>query len=99
MESFNENFKVVDGLIRQTSYGVVDKEKDVVISVSVGYRAEDDYGWFEFYDEKSGGDKWYAEGGLWFNGLELVDYDGVFELSSFIADFLHKKGFDVEDMR
>ena len=99
MESFNENFKVVDGLIRQTSYGVVDKEKDVVINVSVGYRAEDDYGWFEFYDEKSGGDKWYAEGGLWFNGLELVDYDGVFELSSFIADFLHKKGFDVEDMR
>ncbi len=99
MESFNENFKVVDGLIRQTSYGVVDKEKDVVISVSVGYRAEDDYGWFELYDEKSGGDKWYAEGGLWFNGLELVDYDGVFELSSFIADFLHKKGFDVEDMR
>tara|TARA_R110000772_G_scaffold152807_2_gene263683 strand:- start:381 stop:680 length:300 start_codon:yes stop_codon:yes gene_type:complete len=99
MESFNENFKVVDGLIRQTSYGVVDKEKDVVINVSVGYRAEDDYGWFELYDEKSGGDKWYAEGGLWFNGLELVDYDGVFELSSFIADFLHKKGFDVEDMR
>lgn len=99
MESFNENFKVVDGLIRQTSYGVVDKEKDVVINVSVGYRAGDDYGWFEFYDEKSGGDKWYAEGGLWFNGLELVDYDGVFELSSFIADFLHKKGFDVEDMR
>ena len=99
MESFNENFKVVDGLIRQTSYGVVDKEKDVVISVSVGYRAEDDYGWFELYEEKSGGDKWYAEGGLWFNGLELVDYDGVFELSSFIADFLHKKGFDVEDMR
>jgi hypothetical protein len=99
MESFNEDFKVVDGLIRQTSYGVVDKEKDVVINVSVGYRAEDDYGWFEFYDEKSGGDKWYAEGGLWFNGLELVDYDGVFDLSSFIADFLEKKGFDVDDMR
>jgi len=99
MKSFEESFKVVDGLIRQTSYGVVDKEKDVVISVSVGYRAEDNYGWFEFYDEKSGGDQWYAEGGLWFNGLELVDYDGVFSLSSFIADFLEKKGFDVEDMR
>ena len=99
MESFNENFKVENCIIRQTSYGVVNKEDDVVINVSVGYRAEDDYGWFEFYDEKSGGDKWYAEGGLWFNGLELVDYDGVFSLSSFIADFLHKKGFDVEDMR
>ncbi len=99
MKSFEESFKVVDGLIRQTSYGVVDKEKDVVISVSVGYRAEDNYGWFEFYDEKSGGDQWYAEGGLWFGGLELTDYDGVFALPSFIADFLEKKGFDVEDMR
>ena len=99
MKSFEESFKVVDGLIRQTSYGVVDKEKDVVISVSVGYRAEDNYGWFEFYDEKSGGDQWYAEGGLWFSGLELVDYDGVSCLASFIADFLEKKGFDVEDMR
>jgi hypothetical protein len=52
-----------------------------------------------YYDEKSGGDQWYAEGGLWFGGLELTDYDGVFSLPSFIADFLEKKGFDVEDMR
>jgi hypothetical protein len=99
MKSFEENFKVVKGLIRETSYGVVDKEKDIAINVSVGYRAKDNYGWFEFYDEKSGGDQWYAEGGLWFGGLELTDYDGVFSLPSFIADFLEKKGFDVEDMR
>ena len=95
MKSFEDTFKVVNGLIRETSYGVIEKEDDVIINVSVGYRAEDNYGWFEFYDEKSGGEQWYAEGGLWFGGLDLTDYDGVFSLPSFIMSYLKKKGFDV----
>jgi len=95
MESFKDNFKVVNGLILESSYGVIDKEKDVELDVTIGYRSEDDYGWFEFYDVKTGGNKWYAEGGLWFNGKELTDYDGVFSLLPSIILYLKKKGFDV----
>lgn len=95
IENFEETFEVVKGLSLETSYGRVRHENDVVISVTIGYRAEDDYGWFEIYDVKTGGDNWYADGGLWFNDEELTDYDGVFELPEFIWEYLKSKGFDV----
>ena len=98
MKSFEDKFKVVNGLIKQTSGGVIDEEKDVELDVTVGYRSKDDYGWFEFYDVKTGGNKWYAEGGLWFNNQKLTDYDGVFSLSSFIISYLKGKGFDVSEV-
>jgi len=99
MKDFEEQFKVVEGLILENSFGVVKSEDDVVINVTIGYKSKDNYGWFEIYDENTGGDDWYAEGGLWFGGLELTDYDGVFALPSFVLDYLEKKGFDVEEMR
>lgn len=95
IENFEDTFEVVKGLSLETSYGRIRHENDVVISVTIGYRAEDNYGWFEIYDVKTGGDNWYAEGGLWFNDEELTDYDGVFELPEFIWEYLKKKGFDV----
>lgn len=95
IESFEEEFVAVQGLSLETSYATIKKEKGVKLCVSVGYRAEDDYGWFELYDEKTGGDDWYAEGGLWFNNEELTDYDGVFSLPPCISDYLKEKGFDV----
>ena len=50
-------------------------------------------GWFEIYDT-DGGDRWYAEGGLWFNqDGELVDYDGVGNLDWRIRKWI-ENGFD-----
>ena len=98
MKSFKDKFKVVNGLIKQTSGGVINREKDVELDVVVGYRSEDDYGWFEFWDTKTSGEKWYAEGGLWFNKKKLTDYDGVFSLSSFVISYLKGKGFDVSEV-
>lgn len=95
IENFEDTFEVKQGLSLETSYGRIRQENDVVIEVNIGYRAEDDYGWFEFYDIASGGEDWYAEGGLWFSEEELTDYDGVFELPDFICEYLKKKGFDV----
>lgn len=46
------------------------------------------YGYFE---NKNTG----AGGGLWFDGLELVDYDGVFELPKDVASVLEGAGYDV----
>lgn len=37
----------------------------------------------------------HAEVGLKFEGLELVDYDGVFEMPSEVIDLLKKNGLDV----
>lgn len=36
-----------------------------------------------------------AGGGLWFDGPELVDYDGVFELPKDVVDMLSGAGYDV----
>ena len=46
------------------------------------------YGYFE--NVKTGGG-----GGLWFDGPELVDYDGVFELPKDVVDMLSGAGYDV----
>lgn len=46
------------------------------------------YGWFEHGKTGSGG-------GLWFDGSELVDYDGVYALPRVVGDWLREKGFDV----
>jgi hypothetical protein len=58
------------------------------------------YGSFEWYDLESGGEEFYAEGGLWFNSKkEMDDYDGVFSLPNDILDICEKEGFDIDDMR
>lgn len=46
------------------------------------------YGYFE--NVKTGGG-----GGLWFEGRELVDYDGVFDLPKDVVYMLHGAGYDV----
>jgi hypothetical protein len=65
----------------------------------IGYRDDREYGWFEVFDKESGGDEFYAEGGLWFKDDELVDYDGVFSLSLSVIDWLETEGFDITAMR
>lgn len=38
-----------------------------------------------------------TEGGLWFDGLRLSDYDGVFELPKQVYTALVNAGFDLSD--
>jgi len=54
-------------------------------------------GWFEYSDIKTGGNNIYEEGGLWFDGLKLEDYDGVYELRVEILNKLKEMGFDVTE--
>lgn len=51
------------------------------------------YGHYEMYND---GTEYYAEGGLWFQSGELVDYDGVFALPETIAKQLRDWGFEVK---
>jgi hypothetical protein len=92
-----ETFEVVVPLQLENSFGVIKAEDSVKLEVTVGMNS-DDYGWFEFYDIETGGDDWYAEGGLWFQGNKLTDYDGVFALPTYILEKLKEWGYDVSDI-
>ncbi len=64
----------------------------------VEWDKEREHGWFEIYDEESGGEDYYAEGGLSFDGNKLYDYDGVFSLDDEVLKCLKEWGADVSDI-
>ena len=48
-------------------------------------------GGFEIYDKESGGEMYYAEGGLWFDDdMMLSDFDGAYDLPTFVLEYLHE---------
>ncbi len=75
--------------------------RGIELEVTIGIKDED-YGWFELYDVKTGGERVYAEGGLWFhkedNITYLRDYDGVFELPEYIMDKLVEMGYSMDQI-
>lgn len=93
-----ETFKVNTPVALETSYAVIDKSDDEEMEITVGVDDEKQYGFFEMYDTKTGGERFYAEGGLWFDGKTLIDYDGVFCISEHVLTKLKELGYDVSDM-
>lgn len=91
-------FEATQSLQLENSFGVLKTEKDIKLHVTIGIK-DDTYGWFEFYDIESGGEEWYAEGGLWFVNGELSEYDGVFSLPNFVLDKLQELGINVDEMK
>jgi hypothetical protein len=61
------------------------------------------YGWFERYRMRTDIDIYIAEGGLWFEvcdegyGVQLYDYDGVYELPKTVAWILKRAGIHVNE--
>mgnify|MGYP003120558855 FL=1 len=88
-----KTFTTKMNLSLENSYMVLDRADDVECEVTVGIKS-DDYGYFEMYDLPSDGLRFYAEGGIWFTGKEVVDYDGVFSLPQPIIDQLKRMGYD-----
>lgn len=91
-----ETFKVTEKLSLETSYGSVRKPVDVELEITVGIK-DSTYGYYELYDTLTGGEDWYAEGGLWFQGKDLIDYDGMFSLSGAVINKLKEWGYNVDD--
>jgi len=86
---------VKEDLVMENSFGIIRKEKDVEVTYNVTL-PRDGYGSFEIFDNASGGESWYAEGGLWFRDKELTDYDGVFALLPTIIAILEEHSYDCE---
>ena len=55
-------------------------------------------GYFEYYDEASGGEDMYAEGSIWVENGKVRDYDGVFELPVVILEWLNQFNINTEDL-
>lgn len=85
-------FEAMQSLSLGTSFGTIREEDNVKLNVTVGIKDERD-GWFEIYDVETGGNDWYAEGCLDFNGMELVGYDGCFSLPDVVIDKLKSLGY------
>ncbi len=73
---------------------IVREEK--VMLYDVGWDKEEEYGWFEIYDEESGEDDYYVEGGLYFDGNTLVGYDGVFSLCDNVVECVKSMGGKID---
>lgn len=52
-------------------------------------------GWFEVCGASWVNEEDHADGGIWFEGMEITDYDGVCEMPQPIIDWLENKGFDI----
>ena len=77
----------------------------------VGFIPSEEYGFFEYYDEESGGEIYHAEGGLWFDteidvdddgrwvaNTKCVDYDGVYELNDTVIELCKEMNLDMSEI-
>lgn len=80
----------------ENSYTVLSSVDEIEMSFELQFDPSEEYGWFEIYDTPSGGTDFYGSGGLWFNGNELVDYDGVFSLPTQIITKLEGWGVNAD---
>ena len=99
MSKLEKSFKKVRyvGWERSTS-PTIEREKKTM-QYHVGWIKDEDRGWFEMYDEESGGEDYHAEGGLEFTNNVLDGYDGVFSLDEEIVECLEEMGADVKEMK
>lgn len=82
-------------VVRETAYGVIEKSNKAINCTFHIVINDDDTGWFEWYDTECDMD-WYCEGGLWFDGNELTDFDGVFDLCEPIKKKLIQLGYKLD---
>tara|TARA_R110001606_G_scaffold247229_1_gene395302 strand:+ start:188 stop:439 length:252 start_codon:yes stop_codon:yes gene_type:complete len=68
--------------------------KDGLYTVEVWVNTESQDGAFEICGDDDSTEDDYSEGGLWFEGKELTDYDGVCALDDEVINILKEWGYD-----
>ena len=71
----------------------IEREKKTM-QYHVWWDKSGEQGGFEIYDVESGGEDYYAEGGLEFTGKVLDGYDGVFSLDENVVECIKDWGAD-----
>ncbi len=79
----------------ETSHGVVpNSEATTTMVTAFKINDETHYGSYEWYDKETGGERFYAEGGLWFNDdMELEDFDGCFNLPPDLIQYMYENDY------
>jgi hypothetical protein len=86
-------------VIVENSYGIVDATLSPIdCTFCISIDEEEERGWFEWYDNDTGGVEYHCEGGLWFDGKMLTDYDGVFDLCAEIKNKLVELGYNLDEI-
>ena len=80
MTILKKDFKVKEYVCTEGSWGNTPSESRTM-EYHVEWNKEDESGWYEIYDEESGGEDYHGEGCLEFDGNELCGYDGPMSLS------------------
>ena len=83
-------------LVMSNSFGIIAETGFVEVEYEIGIFEDKTGGYFTL---DGGNDDWYAEGYLEFDDMYLVGYDGVFELSTPILDYLETLGYNVDQCR
>lgn len=92
-----ETFDAVSDLRMANITGTLRRDDDVALKVTIGIR-ERGTGYYEIYDVETGGETWYANGGLTFRGKKLVGYDGMYSLSHLVINKLEEWGYDTSEL-
>ena len=98
MIKLEKSFKRVRYIGWETSMSPIVEREKRTMQYNVGWDEGNQRGWFEMYDEESGGEDYYAEGCLEFTGKVLDGYDGVFSLDAEVISCLEDMGADVREM-
>ena len=69
-----------------------------IMHYEVGFIPSKEYGFFEYYDDESGGMECHAEGGLWFEDRKCVDYDGVYQLNYTVIELCKEMNLDMSEI-
>ena len=91
------NKTTTEHLTLENSFEIIREDRTVELDCTIGIK-DSEYGWFEIFDVKTGGDEWHAEGGLWFEGKNVIDYDGVFALAGGVIELLNENGYSTDEV-
>lgn len=86
-------------------------EHNRTMHYEVNFIPSKSYGYFEYYDDLSGGEIIHAEGGLWFDteidvdddgqwvaSMKCVDYDGVYQLDDIVIELCQDMGLNMSEI-
>ena len=91
----SEEWKEEVVVVRETAYGIIDFTNKPIMCTFKIQICDDEQGWFEWHDVDGEWDV-HCEGGLWFDGNELTDFDGVFDLCEPIKKKLMELGYRLD---